>query len=1128
MKPGIPWSVKGIEPEVREAAKYAARRSGMTLGEWLNSVILDQADDNGPLQPPVETIPRKDFSSDFRRSAEPAARPRLDDTVVRLEDIAQQLSRIARREQESATIRPYEAPSKQEDSETLRRILARVDTNERQAVEAFTSVNERLAVLGSQVATATQHKPIEKPEDVPGFTALEQAIRNVVGHLETSEQQNRNTLKSMQDRLGEMTQRATHAGNDEVLRAAPALVSLETRLGELAARVERTEQVNKSALPELVRVELQGLADRIETVREAAETLATQAQSAAVSTAQHELHEIETRIQTLLSEAQTAFGNQPANAGLQQLRAEIGSLNQRIDDVKIATASDRDVDALRVAVEQLSTRMAQGADPRPLADLDRRLGEITDRLEHIHTVNQNQPQLSDLERRIAELDHRLGEAVRLEGDGNAVAALEQQISAVNDRLGRAEQQLTHFDTIERAITQLFESLEQNRNVAREMAEETATRVAGRFLAAQAQSFGLSAEMQALQEGLRAVRESAANSDQRSQETLEAVHETLEQIVNKLAELETASAGYQLAVNMGQHSAEAAQAASAWQPLQPLSQPEEQAPVPPLPVSPSADAGTEHERIEPTLNPSTGMSADSIAGAERELASAQPPEFTDEGLENLSPGDDFIAAARRAANAAAGKTTMLNSEIRPALKRASGRRFKMSLPFRRGGKKKSQPEPVNQSVAKPMPEIKPAISDNKKRRKLLIIGLTLLVAVTSITIQAIRRSSAPPKQTTLIETTVQPVIGSQAPGAQIKIHDKQAVALPEPTGDGSGLSVAEPVPAKTSASANDTIMTDGILTGALPAKKTDASLAAIVAQPGATSETVETPPAEIGSASLREAAVLGNATAQFIVASRYLDGQNVPQDFPKAAYWYQQAAARGLVPAQYRIATLFERGKGVPQDIATALLWYERAAAAGNVKSMHNAAVIAAGNQVGTSNYDKAFKWFTAAATRGLKDSQFNLAVLYERGLGTRIDKAEALFWYLQAVKQGDADAGARADELAKTLNADVVKSVKDKVTAWVPAPAVDDANVVTVANQDWNAPGNATAALASAGAAGSADPVMTAQKLLKKLGFDVGEPNGKMGSRTVNAIRIFQLQLGLPVTGEITPDLLSAMQAKSG
>src|SRR5262249_14897661 len=36
---GVPWSVAGIRPDARETAKEAARRSGMSVGEWLNSVI---------------------------------------------------------------------------------------------------------------------------------------------------------------------------------------------------------------------------------------------------------------------------------------------------------------------------------------------------------------------------------------------------------------------------------------------------------------------------------------------------------------------------------------------------------------------------------------------------------------------------------------------------------------------------------------------------------------------------------------------------------------------------------------------------------------------------------------------------------------------------------------------------------------------------------------------------------------------------------------------------------------------------------------------------------------------------------------------------------------------------------
>jgi len=34
---------KGVRPEVREAAREAARRSGLSVGAWLNSLIIDAA-----------------------------------------------------------------------------------------------------------------------------------------------------------------------------------------------------------------------------------------------------------------------------------------------------------------------------------------------------------------------------------------------------------------------------------------------------------------------------------------------------------------------------------------------------------------------------------------------------------------------------------------------------------------------------------------------------------------------------------------------------------------------------------------------------------------------------------------------------------------------------------------------------------------------------------------------------------------------------------------------------------------------------------------------------------------------------------------------------------------------------
>jgi localization factor PodJL len=44
MSAGAPWSVKGIDAKAREVAKDLARRSGLTLGEWLNQMILEGED----------------------------------------------------------------------------------------------------------------------------------------------------------------------------------------------------------------------------------------------------------------------------------------------------------------------------------------------------------------------------------------------------------------------------------------------------------------------------------------------------------------------------------------------------------------------------------------------------------------------------------------------------------------------------------------------------------------------------------------------------------------------------------------------------------------------------------------------------------------------------------------------------------------------------------------------------------------------------------------------------------------------------------------------------------------------------------------------------------------------------
>ena len=226
--------------------------------------------------------------------------------------------------------------------------------------------------------------------------------------------------------------------------------------------------------------------------------------------------------------------------------------------------------------------------------------------------------------------------------------------------------------------------------------------------------------------------------------------------------------------------------------------------------------------------------------------------------------------------------------------------------------------------------------------------------------------------------------------------------------------------------------------------------------------------------------------------------------------------------------------GAPKDAAKALEWYGKAAALGNVSSMHNAAVLLSSEQAGKPVYDRAFTLFTSAAKHGLRDSQFNLAVFHERGLGTKADPAEAYFWYRLAAQQGDSQATERATALTKTLPADALSKLTKRLAGFVPAPSSDAANVVAVLDPAWQDPQGAVLAsgaavpLTTVAPATAANDIEEAQRLLTRLGFSVGTPDGKMNSRTSSAIRLFQLQAGLKVTGEITPELLAAMRAKAG
>lgn|GEM_PF-896499 len=364
-----PWSVKGIDPKAREIAKDLARRSGMTLGEWLNSMIMDEPEDDDQ----VATLPRRSPIPDPYDRRNRARR--LDDAYdgPSIDVIADRLEAAERRSAE--TIRSIE-----DAVSGLVRRLDRQQDEQANLERRFERVSEELRDGHQRLKTLEQYDR----SDVSG------RLSGVTERLDAAQNQTQAALKALELSFAtldsRLSQTETKLGPDEAREAS--------RFERLAETLSRQVEGNRiEMMRRLDVVEIESRADRLER---AIQTVAEQSRAAeqksvaAVEAMGLEVMRIAQNLNTRVERIEGGSGIEQLGRDLsakleRDLERHAASVDQRLDrsDEQHARALERLGDEITRISDRLSDRIAasERRSSEAVEDISRRMAEQGERLE---------------------------------------------------------------------------------------------------------------------------------------------------------------------------------------------------------------------------------------------------------------------------------------------------------------------------------------------------------------------------------------------------------------------------------------------------------------------------------------------------------------------------------------------------------------------------------------------------------------------------------------------------------------------------------------------------------------------------------------------------------------------------
>ncbi len=1035
------------------------------------------------------------------RANERAGDPAIEALTKRLDDINQAVNNLP----ESLSLRSLE--------EKVRTLAGAVDHFARQqdshAAAPFDLIEERLDEISRAiVASATSAAaPFFDPEP---FERVEARVTSLARQIEEL-MEDRPSVEVI-DRLNLLSQRV-----DELAAAGSLPEQAIERLGRQVATI--ADKLDRApATPDAEHV-FRGIEQRFDMLSE----LLDRKQGDAIEHGQAVFRDLERRLDDLAARLDERIETPFDNAGI------MNAIDTRFEQL----------------ARRLESRVQSTSSDGAIANLEARLEDITLRPENARAP-------------VAAVDPGI------------IRSLERQVAELSQHMTQPSAALREFEDIAPRLDEIERSLAGNRasivEAAREAAESAVRSLSG--------SNPDKVVVADLAQNLKSLQDLNRRADERNTKTFEAIHETLLKIVDRLGSLEDGHATAAVPAKLALKDAPSIAPVEDFQVDGGLPTPPKPRDMPRRsPAEAAAEAAVAALGEDPSAEPSGSRVRSMFGGLSRAFSGRkeQEPAKTDPSLPGMEseapkleldqPLDPKIANQPLEPGSGAPDLSAIMRRVRDQRSppSRSGDSDAAKSDFIAAARRAAQAAAAEAEVAKRHPDLAGATRNLKigglfrsKKKPILIAAVAILVALGGFQLgkafladDAEVASSEPegaplaePPGTDAAQLASQPAeeparsVDGQEPGAAEEIASSAQDSV---TADmtGSPSSVEEPPTAAIEKPSEPAV--SAAPAASEPVAQADTAVAALDPQQpagdagtsasessqaaAAPAITFEQVPVEAGPVPLREAAEAGDPKAIFEVGSRYAEGRGVKSDMKAAAKWYEKAADLGLAPAQYRIGNFYEKGIGVERDIAKAKTWYQMAAEQGNASAMHNLAVLFAMGADGAADNDSAGRWFQKAAELGVKDSQFNLGILSAKGVGMPQSLEEAYKWFALVAKSGDRDAATKRDEIANALRPEQLQRARAATELWKAKPVNAETNTVAIPDA-WRESDAKTASVDMKKA------VRNIQAILNKNGYDAGQPDGVMGAKTKQAIAAFQKANGMDATGEVNEEVVRKLLEK--